>query len=347
MSAVAVLTNPLEDSLAMSSAGRLPWHETGWLDRAAAWTYAKLESGGLEPLGELTLERTRPWAAVARIETNEGRIWFKEPAPLMAFEPALTARVAAQSPDDAPRVVAWEGSWLLTRDAGPYLRTLLEAEPTAASVWDVILPRYAELQLAHIDEVEALLELGAPDKRPRTLLADYARLVRDVRGLEAVPVERTRLASLELLLERAAAELEGPVPMTLIHEEVHEANVFVLDGCPRFLDWGEGAVAHPFAGVTNTLRDIAYRRRLEPDSQEVLRLRDIYLEPWTQFAPMPELRTVFAQGYLVGMLCRAVTWERFLSTASDEVRAEYDRNAAVWLDIMREALEDGVRLGAS
>jgi hypothetical protein len=29
------------------------------------------------------------------------------------------------------------------------------------------------------------------------------------------------------------------------------------------------------------------------------------------------------------------------------VRAEYDRNAAVWLDIFREGIEDGVRLGAS
>ena len=90
------------------------WAEPDWLEEAAAWTRAQLGRVGIEPAGELTLERTRPWAAVARIETSEGRIWFKEPAPSMAFEPALSALVAERRPDDAPRVVAWEGSWILT-----------------------------------------------------------------------------------------------------------------------------------------------------------------------------------------------------------------------------------------
>jgi hypothetical protein len=330
----------------METAGALPWNEADWLDRAAAWTRAQLVRRGIAALSELTLERTRPWAAVARIETSEGRLWFKEPAPVMAFEPGLTALVSDRNPDDGPEVVAWDGSWLLTRDAGSQLRTLLEVGP-ATLAWEDILRRYAELQLAHVGDVDELVALGVPDKRPRSLLADFPRLVQNVRALETVPVERARLAALEPALERAVAALESPVPMTLIHEEVHEGNVFVLDGRARFLDWGEGAVSHPFAGLTNTLRDIAYRRGLEPDSAEVLRLRDVYLEPWTRFAPLDELHTTFARGYVLGMLCRAVTWERLLASASQDARHEYDRNAAIWLDIAREALEDGVRLGAS
>jgi hypothetical protein len=331
----------------METTGAVPWDEPDWFERASLWTRAELLRVGIEPRGELILERTRPWAAVARIETSEGRVWFKEPAPVMAFEAALTALVSQHSPDDGPEVVAWQGSWLLTRDAGPQLRTLLEADASAASVWDDLLPRYAELQLAHVTAVEELLALGVPDKRPMTLLAGYPRLLRDVRGLDAVPVERAHLEVLQPALVRTVAALEGPVPVTLIHEEVHEANVFVCNGRGRFLDWGEGAVSHPFAGLTNTLRDLAYRRRLEPDSAEVLRLRDLYLEPWTRFAPMEELRAMFAAGYLLGALCRAVTWERFLAEASQATRDEYDRNAAVWLDILREGLEEGVRLGAS
>lgn len=325
----------------------LPWEEPGWLERAAAWTGAQLLAQGVEPRGELSLERTRPWAAVASVETSEGRMWFKEPAPVMAFEPALTAFISERSPDDSAIVVAWEGSWLLTRDAGPQLRTVLQTAAAAAPKWEELLPRYAELQLAHVGQIEDVLALGAPDKRPESLLADYPRLVQDVRALDEVPVERARLAALEPALERTVAVLAGPVPNTVIHEEVHEANVFVLNGHARFMDWGEGAVSHPFVGLTNTLRDIAYRRGLEPNSAEVLRLRDIYLEPWTQFAPFDRLRAMFEAGYLLGMLCRAVTWERFLASASRKTRDEYDRNAAIWLDILREGLEDGVRLGAS
>jgi hypothetical protein len=323
-----------------------PWDEPDWLDRAAAWTNAQLARRGIEPRSELTLERLRPWAAVAWIETSEGRAWFKEPAPTMAFEPSLTAAVSSRSANVGPEVIAWEGSWLLTRDAGLQLRSLLEARATAPA-WEDILRQYADLQLAHVPDVERLLTLGVPDKRPEALLADYPRLVEDVRGLEAVPVERKQLASLRPTLERVVAGLAEPVPMTVIHEEVHEGNVFVAGGHARLLDWGEGAVSHPFAGLTNTLRDIAYRRGLEPDTAEVLRLRDVYLEPWTQFAPLDELRRMFAGGYLLGTLCRAVTWERFLAEASQEARDEYDRNAAVWLDIFREGLQEGVRLGAS
>lgn len=331
----------------MATAGAVPWDDPGWLDRAAAWTRAELLRRGIEPRGELTLERARPWAAVAWIETSDGRAWFKEPAPVMAFEPALTAFVFERRPDDAPEVVASEESWLLTRDAGPQLRTLLEGGATAAPAWEDILPRYAELQITLVPEVDRLLALGVPDKRPAALIADYPRLVEEVRALEVVQLDRARLASLQSALERSVDVLDGPVPATVIHEEVHEGNVFVRDGHARFLDWGEGAVSHPFAGLTNTLRDIAYRRGLEPDSSEVLGLRDVYLEPWTRFAPLDELRTMFSQGYLLGTLCRAVTWERFLARASQEARDEYDRNAAIWLDILREGLEDGIRLGAS
>ena len=79
----------------------------------------------------------------------------------------------------------------------------------------------------------------------------------------------------------------------------------------------------------------------------MLRLRSAYLEPWTRFASSRELHELFDRGYVLGALCRAFTWDRVLAGQSAPVRAEYGRNAAVWLDIIfRQALEDGVRLGA-
>jgi aminoglycoside phosphotransferase (APT) family kinase protein len=163
----------------------------------------------------------------------------------------------------------------------------------------------------------------------------------------AEPSATKRLRALGPELELLVEALDGPLPLTVIHEELHEGNVFVRGGRARLLDWAEASVSHPFAGLVNTLRDIAYRRRLKPNGREMLRLRSIYLEPWTRFAPSAELRELFNRGYLLGTLCRAMTWERILVTQLAPVRAEYDRNAAVWLDIFREGVEDGVRLGAS
>ena len=106
-------------------------------------------------------------------------------------------------------------------------------------------------------------------------------------------------------------------------------------------------MSHPFAGLVNTLRDIAFRRRLKPNGREMLRLRSVYLEPWTPFGSPRELAELFDRGYVLGALCRALTWDRVLTGQRASVRDEYNRNAAVWLDIIfREGIEDGVRLGA-
>ena len=71
---------------AAAAVGRAPH----WFDDVESWVGIELRRRGLEPLGELELVRTRPWAAVARITTASGDVWLKEPAPALAFEPAVT-----------------------------------------------------------------------------------------------------------------------------------------------------------------------------------------------------------------------------------------------------------------
>ena len=323
---------------------RLPWHDSAWLERVASWVGSALERVDIQTRGELELVRTRPWAAVARIPTTAGEVWFKEPAPSLAFEPALTAAVSRRCADFTPQVLAAEGTWLLTRDAGRQLRAVIkDRDPTPS--WDELLGLYAELQMALADEAERLLSLGTPDKRPRTVAALYPALIESVQDLDASGVEEVRALgpALDSLVERLA----GPLPVTVIHEEFHEANVFLREGQPRLIDWGEAAISHPFAGIVNTFRDIAFRRRLKPNGTEMLRLRSVYLEPWTRFASPRELHELFDRGYALGALCRVLSWDRALTGQSPEVRAEYGRNAAVWLHlIFRESLEEGVRLGA-
>lgn len=320
----------------------LPWDEPDWFEQADAWVAAQLGRLGLQQREPLELVRTRPWAAVARVATVSGDVWFKQAAPPLAFEPELTASVARRCPDFTPLVLAAEGASMLTDDAGPQLRSFRKSGEPAPS-WDEILPRYAELQIELADDVNELLELGTPDKRPALVSSAYLDLVERVSGSDASA--RQRLRALGPQLDRLVEALEG-LPLTVIHEEVHEGNVFVRDGRARLLDWGEASVSHPFAGLVNTLRDIAYRRRLKPNGREMLRLRAIYLEPWTRFAPSAELLEQFDRGYLLGTLCRAMSWDRILRPQLAPVRAEYARNAAVWLDLFREGIEDGVRLGA-
>jgi hypothetical protein len=134
----------------------MPWDEPGWFEQVEAWVAAELERLGLQSQGALELVRTRPWAAVARVATASGDIWFKQAAPPLAFEPALTVAVARRCPEFNPEVLAAEGTSMLTRDAGPQLRSLIKSGEPAPS-WDEILPRYAELQIELAGDVDELL----------------------------------------------------------------------------------------------------------------------------------------------------------------------------------------------
>jgi hypothetical protein len=238
------------------------------------------------------------------VPTADGDLWFKEAAPSLAFEPALTELVARRRPNCAPEVLASEGARMLTRDAGPGLRALLEAGNDIPA-WEEIVAHYAELQIDLADEVDALLALGVPDSRPETLRQVVA----------------------------------GPLRATLIHEEATDGNIHVRDGRPVFIDWAEASVSHPFAGLTNTLRAVGPER--------APRIRDAYLEPWTRYAPLPELREIFAAAYALGCLCRSSTWRRIVSTLppDSEARLEYTHNVTAWLEIHAEAREHPDRLG--
>ena len=322
----------------------LPWEAPGWFERVESWVGIELGRLGVEPQGKLELVRTRPWAAVARVATTTGDVWFKQPAPSLAFEPALTVAVSRRRPAFTPEVLVSEGTWMLTRDAGPQLRAVVRRGEPAPS-WDGLLPVYAELQIELANYAGELVALGAPDKRPAMVSAAYPGLVERVGRHNGLDIKRLQALGPEL--ESLTEALAERLPATLIHEEFHETNVFVREGRARLLDWGEAAVSHPFAGLVNTLRDIAFRRRLKPNGREMLRLRSVYLEPWAPFGSPRELAELFDRGYLLGALCRAITWDRVLTGQRASVRDEYNRNAAVWLDIIfHEGIEEGVRLGA-
>jgi hypothetical protein len=305
----------------------LPWDEPGWLDRATSWIDRQIER-----TGEVELERTRPWAAVARVPTAEGVLWFKESPPAHAFEPALTALLARRRPEAVPDVVAAEATRLLTRDVGPRLRDVLDAgamEPR----WEDTLALWAEEQIAFAALVDEALAVGTPDERPEQLPALYEQL-----------------AGRDELYEKvvsAAGALDDGVPPTVAHQEAHDGNVFVRDGRPVLIDWAESSVTHPFVGPLLALRSATERKGYEPGSREVERLRDAYLEPFTRFAPPAELRASFAHAYFLAPIGRARVWQRTLVDVGRDVSAEFGEPVAAWLEIQRGIASGDVLLGAA
>jgi hypothetical protein len=305
----------------------LPWEQDGWLERSTVWIDAHVER-----TGEVELLRTRPWAAVARVPTAEGLLWFKDNPAGNAFEPALTALLAGLRPDALPEVVAHDGPRLLTRDVGARLRDLLDAGEPAPS-WEVVLAQYGELHAAFTSVAEQALALGAPDERPERLPELYEELAgRDEWYGRVV---------------EAAEALGESVPAGIVHQEAHDGNVFVRDGRPVFIDWAEASVTHPFLGPLLPLRFATERRGYEPGSPDVGRLRDVYLEPFTRFAPAAELRRAFGHAYLLAPIGRAQVWHRILGPLAGEVSAAHGDPVSAWIEILGGIASGDVLLGAA
>jgi Phosphotransferase enzyme family len=290
----------------------------------------------LEPRGRLTGEweqpHTRVWSSTIRFETTQGRVWFKVNASGTAQEPRLLALLGEICPGLAPDLVAYDDAraWSLIQDGGPMLRSRAQPDALWAS-WERLLPRYADAQLALAEHRLRLLATGVPDRGPAQLPVEYRRLLAE---LAAQPTEDGGLtaneaSALEHRLPRFdqwCAELAAsPVADALQHDDLHSNNVCwpgkVDDlSSVRIIDWAEASVGHPFGTMLATLNSIAFHARVGDydgriDDPHALRIRDAYLEPFTDLGSRDELLRWVAVARSTGCVTRAIAWESALQEA--------------------------------
>jgi aminoglycoside phosphotransferase (APT) family kinase protein len=196
-----------------------------------------------------------------------------------------------------------------------------------------VLGLYGEVHVDFMPLAHEALALGAPDERPDRLPQIYEQLA----GRDAW---YDRVAE-------AAAALGDSVPVSVVHQEAHDGNVFVRDGSAVFIDWAEASVTHPFLGPLLPLRFAAERGGYAPGSSEAERLRDAYLEPFTRFATATELREAFASAYLLAPIGRAHVWRRILGPLADEVSAAYDDPMSAWVEILHGIAAGTIQLGGA
>ena len=100
---------------------------------------------------------------------------------------------------------------------------------------------------------------------------------------------------------------------SLDHNDLHAWNVLGA-GTFRFYDWGDSVVAHAFASLLLPLTDVRNRA----DDDVALRLRDAYLEAWSDLAPHAELVETLELAVRVGWIARSHTWLRAVGHANEE-----------------------------
>jgi hypothetical protein len=281
-----------------------------------------LHEHGCAPTGEV-VARIRPWSSSWRVPTTEGIVWLKVNGPGCRHEAQLYRTfVETGCPHVlAPIALDVARGWLLLPDAGPTLMTVLDRAPDPAH-WERVLPKYAELQR----HLEARALPGVPDLRPGRLPALFADL------LARLPVQHR--PDLEALLPRFTDwcdELAASgIAATVQHDDLHENNISTND---VLFDWADAALAFPFSSLLVTLRSARDRW---PDL-DLVRLRDAYLEAWTDSHSRTELELLCLLATRVGKVGRAAAWERALTAVPDP--GGHLEAAPGWLE---ELLEEDV-----
>ena len=280
-----------------------PFTDPVWLAEVRAWIESQVEvSGAIEQ------PHLRPWATALRVPTPDGPVWFKASRDEFAFEAALLELLIPLAPELVTEVIASrpEAGWLLMADAGERARE----QPID---WAPLVRAYAELQIAAAGQADALLATGAFDLRAKRLPS----LVEDLFPcLQPETAERLR-DGLPRIHELLAQLGSSPLPPTVEHGDLHDANVFVRDGHVRILDWGDANVAHPFLSLTVEMDPAA---------------RGSYLAPWTAFTPLAQLEREAALVEELRYLLRAINWlkvvpydrERTIAGIDDRVNWFFD-----------------------
>jgi len=303
-------------------AKKSPWENLGWFDTASAWIYEQLELLGYTPSAPFEQVRTNFWSTALRIPTTTENLYFKaSSAVFAAFEPTLAETLSRLVPVYVPPVLLVERQrhWMLMRDGGAPFRS--GPYHPDRSVEEI--RQYAALQIALAPHMEELLASGCPDQRlqhlPRlyeeALTATSLLRIDEAEGLPRLEYEQL-LAFAPRLQEMCAELASYNIPESLEHDDLHTGNVLTNGDRYVFYDWGDACLAHPFISLFIALRDAKYR--LEYDEDALERMRVAYLECWTAFGSMEQLRKAFELAHRLGSLYRALTWYRLLSHMAPE-----------------------------
>lgn len=312
-----------------------PWERLGWRGDAERWIRAKLDARGMPAAGPSVQQRVWGISCAMKIPAAAGDVYFKATPPFMAHEGKVMQAVAARCPDLLPPPLAVDAGrgWLLLQDYGS---DMLHQTPDI-SRWEAALRMFARAQARQAQRAREWLRLGCPDRSLGRMAALIDPLIASAaQTLGGKPgalsdAELAALGSLSMPLKLMCARLaQCGVPHSLVHGDLG-GNIIVSGGGFAFFDWTDACVSHPFFDMATVSAAYFDESALDASESTAARLRNAYLEPWTEFAPMERLIDAHEESLPLGALHQAMTYMWIRSNIAADARPEFDMGLAHWL----------------
>jgi Phosphotransferase enzyme family len=315
---------------------RAPWAIPGWHKQVEGWIadqVTRLGHGAIQ-----SIEPVKSWSisCVLKVTTEASVLYFKSSRdlPLFVNEGAVLARLGELYPDRLPAPVAFapEWGWMLLENFGDPLGEDVTLDQQAHFVQD-----FARLQIDSSRKIELLLASGCKDRRLESLPSKIDPLFNDELVLSLLTdEERVELKQFVPKLRDLIAELNAlPVPMALLHGDLHAGNVIMRNNSFLYFDWTDAAISHPFFDMIRIFTEKADAKRTT--------LEDAYLAPWEEIYLKADVRRAWELAGTLHGLYHAVSYQYIVHGIENLVQPEL--NFAYYF--LRKLLEGVKRVNAN
>ena len=299
----------------------MPWSAPGGFEQPLAWMVEQLARHGRKPSGTPEQIKNAYVSTVMRCPTDAGDVYLKILPNVFIREAHVVGKLRGWGMLELPAYLAIdaERGLVLMEDMGGCDL----AECCTIDLLKRVVRQYADLQLASTAWVTPERPGPFYDWRMAVLAEKAKSVAREARELLADSPyaltehesERLRgcLPYWENLCNRLA---QTAIPDALEHGDLRPGNIRVVGERIVFYDWAWSAITHPFVSIASLLHTL--RKSAVQDEETKAMLRDAYLQPWTEYAPLDELRRVFELADRVKTLYHVVgdgEWLRGLNAA--------------------------------
>ncbi|MHC0036946.1 phosphotransferase [Pseudoneobacillus sp. C159] len=302
--------------------------------QAQTWIKEVISKNNLERIDSFEGVKVADLSLVQKIYTNQGNFYFKQTAGASRFESKLAQLLYTTFPDKTVEILATHPTepWYIMRELkGVPLRQIRDKR-----LWKQTLQEYADFQINLANQVDSMLETGVPNRQMNVLKKEIQNHLTDMCVTGLNENETAKILALQSELIQLCDLVEGLVPYTLDHGDLHAANIQWVNNHAVFFDWGDAAVSHPFFSTRifwNALYDL-----IDSDSlwyETVKEFRPYYLEPWTQFAPLSDLEKLLNLTDQLACVYRAIGWHYYINPHLKDKQLTKQRPAQ-WLKLFLE-----------
>lgn len=332
----------LEDTELNKANFRSPWAKRGWFVKAVNWIEFQLKQPNLIATDAVEQVINCESSCILKIQTASAKVYFKAVSNAFKDEPSKTNLLAEFFPSKLPNLLALDidNHWLLMEEfAGDILN-----EVSVLQDWQEALKSFARIQIQALKKVETLLDRGIPDMRLDRLAPQIKLLLAKKSTAQAnqqsnlAMIDWGKLYSLIPQFEMMCNELSASgIPQTIVHGDFHAQNIISTNEEYIFFDWSYAAISHPFFDAVYLLEIYTYQLPNIKNAREYL--LNAYLEPWTCYLPIKQLKEVYHQALPLTYLFKAIADNRIAETMERECNQLWKQIVPYWLKMLLKYTE--------